>query len=108
MMIRFTQTGTSTDALNNRKYSKNDFWAFLSLFAACETSGDSIGFSVGSTEVIVAGTVLNVRTAANVIDTDRDQLLFQDRAAPGQYYMPMTMTTSETAMLIITPTAPPY
>jgi len=103
MLIRFTQTGTSADALNGRKYSKNDFFAALTLFAACETSGDSLGFSVGSTEIIVAGTVVNVRAGANILDTDRDQLLFRERVGGGQYFMPMTMTTSMIAMLVIEP-----
>jgi len=49
--------------------------------------------SIGDRDIVVNGTEMNIEVAADVIDTDRDQCVFNEVVGPGQLFLPVTVTT---------------
>jgi len=91
--IRFGTT-TSTDALANRKFNiVPPGGAILNMWASSVTNGDTFGLSIGDRDIVVNGTEMNIEASADVIDTDRDQCVFNEVVGPGQLFLPVTVTT---------------
>lgn len=98
--IRQAATATSSDILSNVKFSVVPArGAILNLWGSSATNGDTFGLSIGDRDLIVNGTELNVEASADVIDTDRDQLLFNELVGTGQLFLPVTITTEIQFML---------
>lgn len=100
--IRLFVTATTQDALSDEKFRVQNRVAAVSIYAASLTEGDVLGFSVGSQEFLVASRV-NVESATGVIDTDRDLVLLEEIVPPGQYFLPVTLTTNMDVLIIIEP-----
>lgn len=98
-----TITAATDDALQGLKFKVQGSPALVSLFASSATAGETIEFSVGSREIAEFQQV-NLEAANQVIDTDRDQILFQERVPPGEYYLRVpTVAADLTFMLVIDP-----
>lgn len=90
--LRF-DSATSTDAMANRKFNViPEGGAVLNLWASGATAGDTFGLSIGDRDICVNGTELNIEVSADVVDTDRDQLIFNEVVGPGQIFLPVTAT----------------
>jgi hypothetical protein len=100
--IKRVNVATSTDALQGLKFKVQNSPALISLFASCVTATDTISFSVGSREFLVNASP-NIEGSADVVDTDRDQILFQERVPPGEYFIAITATTAVNFILVIEP-----
>lgn len=98
--IRVNQTGSSTDALQGEKFKTQQRPAFVSIYASGATEGDTVSFSVESQEYL-SNAPANVEAASGVVDTDRDGLLFQELVPAGEYFLPLTMTTNMSVMVVI-------
>lgn len=91
--IRFG-TATTTDALSNRKFNViPPGGAIINVWASSVTNGDVMGLSIGDRDIVVQGTEVNIEVSADVIDTDRDQMVFNEVIGPGQLFLPVTCTT---------------
>ena len=100
--IKANITATTADALATRKFKTQGRPALVSLWVAGQAAGGLIGFSVGSQEFLVNG-LINLE-AADVLDTSRDQLMFQERVPAGEYFLPITLGgTDVTFLLVIEP-----
>lgn len=75
--------------------------AILNLWGAGVTGTDSFGISVGDKDIMVDGSLLSIEISADVIDNDRDQLLFNEVVGPGQIFLPVTVTTEAQFLLNI-------
>jgi len=91
--LRFRVSATTADALSNRKFAVIPRPTVLNMWNASVTTTDSYGLSIGSREIMVNGSLMNVEAAADVIDTDRDQTVFNEVVEPGQLFLPVTVTT---------------
>lgn len=100
--IKVTNQATSADALNGLKFSVQNLPALVSLFASGVTATDKVSFSVNS-QAILDDANPNVEIAADVVDTTRDGLLFQERVPPGQYFLKVTATTAVNFLVVIDP-----
>ena len=91
--IKVANQATSTDALNGLKFSKLAGAALISLWLSAVTVTDTVSFSVGIREVLVnANPNLEV---ADVVQTNRDGVLFSEPAEPGAtLFMPVTASTA--------------
>jgi len=90
--LRF-DSATSTDALAARKFNTIPSpGAIINLWASGATAADNFGFSVGQSEVCVQGTEANIEVAVDVVDVQRDQILFDEVVGPGQMFLPVTAT----------------
>jgi len=92
--LRFIVPATTTDAMANRKFNVIPAGgAILNMWGTSVTVTDTFGLSVGDRDIIVGGSVANVTSAAGVVDTDRDQLIFNEEVDGGQIFLPATLTT---------------
>ena len=92
--IAFRVAATTSDAMSNRKFNVvPGGGAVLNLWGACVTKTDSFGVSIGDRDLMVDGSILNIEIAADVVDIQRDQRLFNEIIGPGQLFMPVTVTT---------------
>lgn len=92
--LRFRVSSTTTDALANRKFAVVPGpGAILNVWASSVTTTDTFGLSVGDKEIMVNGSLMNVESAADVIDSDRDHLVINEVIPGGQMFLPVTVTT---------------
>ena len=98
--IKRTNVVTTEDALLGLKFKVLQRPALVSLFASGVTATDKISLSVGGTTVLDLANP-NVESAADVIDTTRDGVLFNERVPPGELFMPITATTAVNFLLVI-------
>lgn len=92
--LRFYVSATTTDALANRKFAVVPArGCILNLWAACVTKTDTFGLSIGDRDIMVNGSNMNIEASADVIDNDRDQLIFNEPVGAGQLFLPVTVTT---------------
>jgi len=98
--LRFRVSATTTDALANRKFSVVPaVGAILNLWGAGVTGTDSFGISIGDRDIMVDGSLLSIEVSADVIDVERDQLVFNEVIAGGQLFLPVTVTTEAQFLL---------
>jgi len=67
--------------------------AVLNLWGAGVTGTDTFGISVGDRDIMVDGSLLSIEVSADVIDVERDQLVFNEIVDGGQIFLPVTVTT---------------
>ena len=92
--IRQPVNATTTNALQGVKFAViPPGGAVLNMWAASATNGDSFGLSIGNQDIVVQGTEMNVEASADVIDTDRDQVVFNEVVPGGELFLPVTLTT---------------
>ena len=92
--LRFRVSATTPDAMANRKFNVIPAGgAILNLWGAGVTGTDSFGISVGDRDIMVNGSLLSIEVSADVIDVDRDQLVFNETVEGGQIFLPVTVTT---------------
>jgi len=92
--LRFRVSATTTDAMANRKFNVVPAdGAILNLWGAGVTGTDSFGVSVGDRDIMVDGSLLSIEISADVIDVERDQLVFNETVEGGQIFLPVTVTT---------------
>lgn len=92
---------TSQNAVNGLKFEDiPDGGALLSLYASGVTAGDTIGLSVGSEDFLVDAAV-NIESSADVVDTDRDQIMFQEPVPKGKLFVPISATTAVNFLIVL-------
>lgn len=92
--LRFRVSTTTPDAMSNRKFNIIPAGgAVLNVWGAGVTATDSFGVSVGDRDIMVDGSVLSIESSADVINVDRDQLVFNEIVDGGQIFLPVTVTT---------------
>lgn len=98
--IKVVNQASAADALTGLKFKVLSRPALVSLFVSCVTAGDTVSLSVGSRELLVNGQP-NIEASADVVDTDRDQMLFQERVPAGELFLPVTATTAVNFLLVM-------
>lgn len=73
--------------------------SIVNFWASCVTNGDTIGVFLNRTELLPTDE-MNIEVSADVIDTDRDQLLFNTRVGRGQLRVPVGAVTTEVQFLL--------
>lgn len=102
--IRKRVTATTNNALATEKFRYvGGNGAIINLWAAGVTNSDDIGLAINSRDLLLAGTDINIEASADVIDTDRDQILYNEVVEPGELYAPVTVTTEMQFLLNIKP-----
>lgn len=104
--VKRVNVATTTNAMNGLKFEDiPPGGALLSLYASGVTAGDTIGLSVGSEDFLVDAEC-NIEASADVVDTDRDQILFQEPVPEGKIFMPISATTAVNFILVLEYAAP--
>lgn len=99
--LRKRVTAVSGDILANDQLSHiAEPGAVINIWAAGVTNSDDLGVLIGNRVLIPQGTDVNIEAAADVIDTDRDQILFNEVVGPGKLQIPVGAVTTEMQVLI--------
>lgn len=102
--IRKRVAATTSNCLQAEKFRLvGGKGAIVNVWACGVTNSDDIGLSINSRDLIVAGTDINIEASADVIDTDRDQVLYNEVVEPGELYSPITVTTEMQELVNIKP-----
>lgn len=92
--IRKRITATTANCLSTEKFRYiGGNGAIVNMWAAGVTNSDDVGLAINARDIIPAGTDINIEASADVIDTDRDQILYNEIVEPGELYCPITVTT---------------
>jgi len=94
--------GTNADLFSNLKFADiPPRGALLNMYVSGDDAVDTFGISVGDRDLIAGGTECNLETGVNVIDVERDQVLFNEPVGGGHIFVPVTATTEINVMLAI-------
>lgn len=100
MASRRIDVGAATnDAISTEEIRRVEVPSIINFWASCVTNGDTIGMLLNKTE-IMATDEMNIEAAADVIDTSRDQLLFNTVVGRGQLRVPVGAVTTELQFLL--------
>lgn len=104
--IKLVNQTTSQNVVNGLKFEDiPPGGALLSLYATGTNNADRIGVTVGSEEFL-SDAAVNIESAADVIDTDRDQILFQEPVPEGKLFVPVTATAAVNVLIVLEYAAP--
>lgn len=87
------------DAIANDEIRRVLSPSVINFWAAAVTKTDKIGLFLNRVEILPADSV-NIEISADVIDNDRDQLVFNCFVGEGQLRVPITALTTELQFLL--------
>ena len=96
---RLVVAAVTGDAISNEEIRRVDALSTVNLWASCVTKGVQLGLLLNRTEIMPADNV-NIEISADVIDTDRDQLIFNSVVGRGQLRAPVPAVTTELQFLL--------
>ena len=100
MASRRIDVGAVTaDAISSEEIRRVSAPSRVNLWASCVTNGDTIGLLLNRTEIMPADEV-NIEASADVIDTSRDQLVFNTVVGRGELRVPVPAVTTELQFLL--------
>ncbi len=102
--LRLLVSAAVDDAIAGQDIRTIDRPSIVNLFATSVSVGDLIGLRHGKTIIMEDGTMNVSAAAVGMVDTDRDQLVFDTLVGPGVLRIPVpTLTTSLIFILSVEP-----
>lgn len=92
--LRFSSGAASADIIATQVIRTVTRPSVVNLWASGVTVTDSMGLSLDRTEIMPVGEV-NIEISADVIDTGRDQLVFNSVVGRGTLRVPIGAVTTE-------------
>lgn len=92
-------TAVTADALSDEDIRRVEVPSIINFFASSVTNGDQVGLRLDRTIIMDDGEC-NIEISADVIDTDRDQLVFGTVVGRGQLRVPVPTLTTELQFLL--------
>jgi len=89
----------TNDAISTDEIRRVEVPSVVNMWASCVTNGDTIGLLLNKTE-IMATDEMNIEISADVIDTGRDQLVFDTVVGEGQLRVPIGAVNTEVQFLL--------
>lgn len=89
----------TADAISTEEIRRVERPSVVNMWASSVTNGDTIGLLLNSTEIMPTDE-LNIEISADVIDTNRDQLVFGTVVGRGQLRVPVGAVTTELQFLL--------
>lgn len=100
MASRRIDVGTATaDAISTEEIRRVEQLSTVNLWASGVTNGDTLGLLLNRTEIMPTDE-MNIEASADVIDTGRDQLVFNSLVGRGQLRVPVGVVTTELQFLL--------
>lgn len=100
---RLLVSATTSDALADQDIRTVEVPSVVNLWATSVTVTDTIGLRLDKTVIMDEGTCNVSAAALGMVDTDRDQLVFQSVVGAGTLRIPVTVTTSAIFLLSVEP-----
>lgn len=86
IMLKNVAAGTA-NALDGLQFQDiEEPGALVTIFASTAVAGGNIDYRVGS-EVYLQGAAVNIEAAADVVDNDRDGVLFREAVPAGKQFL---------------------
>lgn len=92
-------TVVSGDAIADDEIRRVEMPSRVNLWATCVTKGDKLSLFLNKVEIYPSDN-MNIEAAADVIDTDRDQLVFGAVVGAGQLRVGIAAVTTELQFLL--------
>ena len=89
----------TNDAISTDEIRRVEVPSIVNMWASCVSNGDTIGLLLNKTE-IMATDEMNIEISADVIDTGRDQLIFDTVVGEGQLRVPIGAVVTEVQFLL--------
>lgn len=89
----------TNDALANEDIRLVEVPSRVNFWASSVTNGDNVGLRLNKTIIMDDGEC-NIEASADVIDSSRDQLVFNTVVGPGQLKVPVPALTTELQFMI--------
>jgi len=96
-------SATTTDALQNELIRTVDVPSLVNLWATSVTVTDTIGLQLDKTTIMAPGTCNVSAAALGMVDSGRDQLIFNSVVGQGNLRLQCTVTTSLIYLLSVEP-----
>ena len=96
-------SATTNDALSDQDIRTVERPSVVNLWASAVTVSDTIGLRLDKTIIMDDGTANVSAAAVGMVDTDRDQLVFNTVVGPGTLRLPVTVTTSLIYLISVEP-----
>lgn len=96
-------SATTTDALQNELIKDVEVPSIVNLWATSVTVTDTIGLQLDKTTIMAPGTCNVSAAALGMVDSGRDQLIFNSVVGVGKLRMQVTVTTSLIYLLSVEP-----
>ena len=100
--IKKIVSATTTDALANDQQFATIGPSVINMWAAGVAKTDTVQLFMGTTALMNPCNP-NIEASADVCDTDRDQLLYNEVVAGGKLSLPVTVTTETQILISIKP-----
>jgi len=101
---RLLVSAVTGDALADEDIRNVEVPSEVNMFATSVTVTDEIGLRLDKTIIMDAGTCNVAAAAVGMVDTDRDQLVFNSLVGPGRLRVPVpTLTTSLIFIISVEP-----
>lgn len=98
--IKVSNQATNTNAVDGLKFSRINRPTRLSAWLSAVTVTDTVSISVDQTDYLVNANP-NIEASADVVDTDRDQVLFDEPVRKGQLFVAVTATTAVNFLIVL-------
>ena len=92
-------SAVSDDAIAGDEIRRVDGPSIVNLWASCVTKGDKLSLFLNKVEIYPSDNV-NIEVAPDVIDNDRDQLVFNCFVGEGQLRVGVAAVTTELQFLL--------
>lgn len=89
----------TSDAISTDEIRRVERPSIVNMWASCVTNGDTVGLLLNRTEILPTDE-MNIEISADVIDTNRDQLVFNTVVGRGQLRVPVGAVTTEMQFLL--------
>ena len=96
-------SATTNDALSDQDIRNVEVASAVNLFASAVTVTDVIGLRLDKTIIMDDGTANVSAAALGMVDTGRDQLVFDTVVGEGTLRLPVTVTTSAIYLISVEP-----
>lgn len=99
--IKRSAIAATGDALNGLKFKTWNVPTLVSLAASAAAVGGALDYTVGSQAILVEAAQANLEVANQVVDAQRDIILLNEPAPPGEHFLNITALGTDTSFLLI-------
>ena len=98
--LRLLVTAVTGDAIADQDIRNVDAPSIVNLFATAVSVGDNLGLRLDKTVIMEDGTANVAAAALGMVDTDRDQLVFDTVVGPGRLRIPVPILTTSLIFIL--------